>query len=505
MRSVLSVGLQNIGDRWQLALSCSGIQRKQGAAPHFREAGVMRHAVHAFTHRDVHIVYDGLSQTLMIVDDVGFEVVKRFALRNLPDMIGELADRFSEEDVRNAYEEIASLTAEGALFCDEDRLVASRDAPRPALGLSGICLHVAHDCNMRCSYCFAGSGLYGGKPTLMQQDTARAALDHLFRHAGSSAHVYVDFFGGEPLLNMSVVKDAIAYGNQLAKETERSVTWSMTTNGMLLDADIADYFNAHEVNLIISMDGRSSVHDAMRPDRQGQGTHDFVRGKAVALYQSRRPQMTRRYGDGVYTYIRGTFTRRNLDFAEDVIHLYEEGFRHIAMEPVVSDSGAPWTLSDEHVDGLKEQYDRLTDWILDSRRRGDPLHFHHFELDVERGPCLGKRASGCGAGLHYLAVSPEGDIYPCHQFVGNAMFGMGNVLAEEAESPLTEAFKEANFGGKAACQTCFARYHCGGGCHANHWLLSRDLLQPDRLSCELIRKRLECALFLAVDDATEAV
>lgn len=460
----------------------------------------MRHAVHAFTHQDVHIVYDGLSQTLIIVDDVGFEVVKRFALQNLSDMIGELTDKFPEEDVRSAYEEIASLAAEGTLFCDEDQLVVSHDVMRPALGLSGICLHVAHDCNMRCSYCFAGSGLYGGKPTIMQQDTARAALDYLFGHAGSSTHVYVDFFGGEPLLNMSVIKDAITYGTQLAKETERSVTWSMTTNGMLLDADIAAYFNAQEVNLIISMDGRSSIHDAMRPNRQGQGTYDFVRRKAIALYQSRHPKMTRRYGDGVYTYIRGTFTRRNLDFAEDVIHLYKEGFRHIAMEPVVSDSSAPWTLSNDHVNYLKEQYDRLTDWILDSRKRGDPLYFHHFELDVERGPCLGKRASGCGAGLHYLAVSPEGDIYPCHQFVGNTMFRMGSVLAEELTFTLTKVFKEANLGGKEACQTCFARYHCGGGCHANHWLLNHDLLQPDRLSCELIRKRLECALFLAVNE-----
>ncbi len=464
-----------------------------------------RHAVHAFTYRDVHIVYDGLSQTLITVDDVGFEVVKRFALQNLPGMMGELVDRFSEEDVRNAYEEIASLTAEGALFCDEDQLAVSRDAARPSLQLSGICLHVAHDCNMRCAYCFAGSGLYGGKPTLMRQNTARAALDHLFRRAGSSAHVYVDFFGGEPLLNMPVVKDAVAYGNQLAKDTGRSVTWSMTTNGLLLDADIMAYFNAQEINVIVSMDGRPQIHDAMRPNRQGQGTYDFVCKNAVNLYQTRGPQMTSRYGDGVYTYIRGTFSRRNLDFAQDVIHLYRQGFRHIAMEPVVTDSSAPWKLSFEDVDHLKEQYDHLIDLIIDSRKQGDPLNFHHFELDVERGPCLGKRASGCGAGLHYLAVSPEGDIYPCHQFVGDTMFRMGSVFAEEPESALTGVFKEANLGGKAACQTCFARYYCDGGCHANHWLLSRDLLQPDQLSCELIRKRLECALFLIANEAEEGI
>ena len=465
---------------------------------------MIRHAVHVFTYRGLHIVYDGLSKTLLTVDDVGFEVVKRFADRTSAEITNELGDRFTKESLRLAYDEIASLVAEGALYCDENRVATDRATLVPALRLSGICLHVAHDCNMRCAYCFAGSGLYGGKPALMAEDTARAALDYLFDNAGEYAHVYVDFFGGEPTLNMRVVEYAIAYGNQLAEETGRSITWSMTTNGLSLDTDIMEFFNANSVNVIISMDGRPQVHEALRPSRQGQGTYRKIKENAEKLYTLRSPEQTNRYGDGVYTYLRGTFSRNNVDFAEDVDHLYQLGFRHIAMEPVVSDATLPWSLSYDHVEELKQQYDHMVDLVLESRKQEDPLFFHHFELDLEGGSCLGKRASGCGAGVSYLAVSPEGDLYPCHQFVGNDAFRMGSVSSAAQEEAIVNQFTVANQGGKAACQTCFARYHCGGGCHANHWLLNHDLLQPDQLSCELIRKRLECALFLAVDERINA-
>lgn len=461
------------------------------------------HAVHAFTYRGVHIVYDGLSTTLMTVDDVAFEVVKRFDDSDLQDIVAELRGRFPEDNVREAYAEIATLVEEGALFCNEVAFAATRSESLPTLLLSGICLHVAHDCNMRCSYCFAGSGLYGGKPAMMTKDTARAALDYLFAHAGLAAHVYVDFFGGEPTLNMPVVRDAIMYGNERAEATGRTVTWSMTTNGLDLGDDILTFFNAHDVNVIVSMDGRQQVHDAMRPNRQGQGTYVEIQRNVATLFTSRTPEQINRYGAGVYTYVRGTFSRNNVDFAEDVAHLYNQGIRHVAMEPVVSEPSQPWTLGREHVEQLKHQYDRLVDLVLESREQNDPLLFHHFELDIEGGSCLGKRASGCGAGVSYLAVSPEGDLYPCHQFVGNTDFRMGKVTTEDLQQELVGRFQEANQGGKAACQTCFARYHCGGGCHANHWLLNHDLLQPDSLSCELIRKRLECALYLAVSERAE--
>lgn len=463
----------------------------------------MKHAVHAFTYKDQNIVYDGLSQTLLTVDEVGLAVIKRYAEQGADDITASLADRFSEQLTRTALEEVSSLVNQNALFCDEARLTEATASRVPPLLLSGICLHVAHDCNMRCAYCFAGSGLYGGRPVLMEMDAAKAALDLLFEHAGDDAHLYVDFFGGEPLLNIPVVKATIAYGDVLAQQTHRQVTWSITTNGLALDEDLIGYLNDHEVNVIISMDGRPEVHNVMRVDRKGLPTYDSVRDHAALLYASRWPDKACRYGDGVYTYVRGTFSKRNLDFSNDVIHLYEQGFRHIAMEPVVTNTDAPWTLSMEDVEVLKQQYDRMVDFIVASRRTGDPLYFHHFELDVDRGPCLGKRMSGCGAGQHYLAVSPEGDIYPCHQFVGTASFLMGNLADDSWTLQPADGFVSANAAlGKVACQSCFARYHCGGGCHANHWLLNHDLLQPDQLSCELIRKRLECALYLAATEAT---
>ncbi len=463
---------------------------------------MIQHAVHAFSYRGVHIVYDGLSKTLITVDDVGYEVVKRYAQADLLGIVQELHAQFDEAGIYAAYDEIASLVKEGVLFCDERRLFATGgDLPAPNLQLSGICLHVAHDCNMRCAYCFAGSGLYGGKPAMMTEATARSALDYLFANAGSYAHVYVDFFGGEPTLNMPVVQEAIQYGNQLAATTGRTVTWSMTTNGLELSADMVDYFNVHQVNVIVSMDGRAEVHDAMRPSRQGKGTYQAIQGNAANLFDSRYPAQTNSYGHGVYTYVRGTFSRHNVDFAEDVAELYRNGFRHIAMEPVVSEPSKPWALTAEHVEELQRQYDRMVELVLASRRSGDPLYFHHFELDLEGGACLGKRASGCGAGVSYLAVSPEGDVYPCHQFVGDSVYRMGSVASEGAlSSAIREQFIAANQGGKAACQTCFARYHCGGGCHANHFMLNHNLLEPDPLSCELIRKRLECALYLAVQE-----
>ena len=461
---------------------------------------MIQHAVHAFTYQGVNIVYDGLSKTLITVDQIGLEVAKRYAEQELSDIIAELGEYFAEQEVRDAHAEIDSLVVDGVLFCDEERFVFGRDTQMPTLKLSGICLHVAHDCNMRCSYCFAGSGLYGGRPTMMESHTARMALDYLFRHAGTSAHVYVDFFGGEPTLNMAVVEDAVAYGNQLAATTGRSVTWSMTTNGLALETDMINFFNTHNVNVIVSMDGREQVHDAIRPNRQGQGTYHEVQKNAQRLFTSRAMGQTNRYGAGVYTYVRGTFSQNNVDFAEDVVHLYRQGFRHIAMEPVVSEANLPWTLAPDHVEPLKEQYDRVVELVLESRKQGDPLLFHHFELDLDGGSCLGKRASGCGAGVNYLAVSPEGDVFPCHQFVGNPSFKMGSVWTDALEPSLIRDFTEANQGRKDACRTCFARYHCGGGCHANHWLLNHDLLDPDSLSCELIRKRLECALFLAVTE-----
>ncbi len=463
-----------------------------------------QNAIHAFTFKDLHLVYDGVSQTLLTVDEVGLEVATLFKKMTRQRLVAELSSHFPRDVVEHAYDEIAGLVTEGALFCDEEQLFITPQSSnlRPPLALSGMCLNVAHDCNMRCSYCFAGTGRYGGRRSLMDGSSARSALDFLFQRAGGRAHLYVDFFGGEPLMNWDVIQDSIAYGNQLASSSGRTITWSLTTNGILLDDKVNDFLNSERVNVIISIDGRPHIHNQMRRDTRSKGTYETVLNRAKRLYESRYPEMTHRYGEGVYTYIRGTYTRHNLDFFQDIVHLYQEGFRHIAMEPVVSDASASWVIQNEDLNVLTQQYELLVEFVLESRRRKDPLYFHHFDIDLRRGPCLGKRLSGCGAGVHYLAVSPEGDIYPCHQFVGQTEFRMGDVFTGELNSDLTHTFEHVNFDMNPVCRTCFARYQCGGGCHANHWLIHHTLLYPDDFSCQLIKKRLECALYL---EATEGM
>nr|NNM90679.1 thioether cross-link-forming SCIFF peptide maturase [Bacilli bacterium] len=456
-----------------------------------------RDAVHIFTYKDQHLLYDGMTQTLLLIDEVTKAVATLYRTMSFEDMISELEGQFSIRDMQEAFEELDDLAKEQAIFYDEETFLATQKSTLPNMALSGLCLHVVHDCDLRCAYCFAGSGLYGGKPSYMSFEVAKQSIDFLLRQAAYGATLYIDFFGGEPTLNFAVIKETVAYGNEQAQRSQQMIVWSITTNGYALTDEMMKFINDNRLNVIVSVDGREQTHDHVRPDRKGRPTHATVIKHAKELYEKRQADMNARYGDGVYTYVRGTFTANNPDFAQDVIALYEQGFRRIAMEPVVSSpTGKHLAIQEQHLDEILQQYDRLVDFIAISRDKGDPLYFHHFELDLNHGPCLGKRASGCGAGTHYLAISPEGDIYPCHQFVGEKSFLMGNVQEDKLDEQQRHTFSEANTSQKAKCQTCFARYYCSGGCHANHYYLHGDVMQPDELSCRLIQKRVEAALYL---------
>ena len=408
-----------------------------------------------------------------------FESVKTVLLKNMP---GYSADELSE-----AYEEVACLIEDGSLFSDdpyEDYIE----------GLSGrenvvkaLCLHVAHDCNLSCRYCFAGEGEYHGARGLMSLETGKSAIDFLVRSSKGRRNLEVDFFGGEPLMNFDVVKELVRYGRSLEEKYDKQFRFTLTTNGMLLDDEILEFANKEMSNLVLSIDGRKSVHDRMRPRRGGQGSYDEIVPKFQKAAASR---------DQMNYYVRGTYTHYNLDFSEDVIHLADLGFEQISVEPVVAPPTEDYAIKEEDVPKLLEEYDILAKYLLERKKSGRGVNFFHFMIDLTGGPCAIKRLSGCGSGTEYLAVAPNGDLYPCHQFVGMPGFLMGNVADGVDNTELRDRFKSCNVYSRKECRNCFAKLYCSGGCAANAYNFSGDINGVYDIGCRLQRKRVECAIML---------
>ncbi len=346
--------------------------------------------------------------------------------------------------------------------------------------LKALCLHISHDCNLRCNYCFAGTGPFGGDREQMGFEVGKAALDLLFRESGTRRNLEVDFFGGEPLLNLEVVKQLVAYGETVGPKLGKELHFTLTTNGINLDEAARNFLNEHNIAVVLSLDGRPEVNDRMR----GRGTYQQIVPNFLNLAAGRN---FNNY------YLRGTFTSHNLDFSRDVKHLYDLGFRELSLEPVVSPEG-DYRLTEAHLDGIEKEYELLAHYYLECRRKGKGFTFFHFEIDLEHGPCLPKRLTGCGAGFDYYAVTPGGDLYPCHQFVGREEFRMGNVKQGIVRNDLREKFGAATLYQKEGCSDCWSRFYCSGGCHANAQQLSGSIYKPDELGCRLQRKRLECAL-----------
>ena len=380
-------------------------------------------------------------------------------------------------------EEIETLKAQGLLQPDPLSM-----APPEQTGnkrLKALCLHVAHDCNLRCTYCFAGGGTFGGGRQRMMASVARGALDLLLRESGPIKQLEVDFFGGEPLLALDTVKDAVAYGRQQAAALGKRINFTLTTNAVLLDPPALAYLNEQGISLVLSLDGRPATHNRFRPDAGGAGSYERATRGILPAIQSRH--------DTNY-YVRGTFTRANLDFCADVKHLLSLGITRLSLEPVVCAPDAGYAIREEDLPVIEAEYEKLADLYLECARSGRGFVFFHFEVDLDRGPCPAKRLSGCGAGQRYLAVTPDGELYPCHQFVGRSEYLMGDLQSGIVRPDLTEAFNSADIWHKNGCLQCWARYFCGGGCHANAVLRHGDLSQPDAAGCRLLRKRLECAL-----------
>ena len=444
----------------------------------------MAKQVHVFTFDGVNTVLDVGSGSLHRVDDLAAAILRLGDLE-LPELMPRLADRFPAEEIREVWEEIQILKAEGTLWAEEP--ADPGGAPEPVV--KSLCLNVAHDCNLTCDYCFAGQGDFGGARGLMSAAVAKKALDFLIQSSGSRHNLEVDFFGGEPLLNLEVVKEALAYGREQAALHGKEISFTLTTNGLLLTPEIEQFLNDEGLSLVLSLDGRAETHDRFRRDRGGKGTYERLVPRFQTVVAGR--------GNTDY-YVRGTYSRFNLDFSRDVAHLWDLGFKEVSVEPVVAGPEAAYALRPEDLPMLTREYESLARELARRRRAGEDIRFFHFEVEMEEGPCLEKRLKGCGAGVEYLAVDPAGDLYPCHQFVGQSDLRLGDVEVGLERPDLRKLFSEVRPGVKEDCRDCWARYHCGGGCHANAYLQEGDLRQPWRLGCELERKRLELALYLQV-------
>ena len=440
---------------------------------------------------DIIAVLSGYSRTAPVYTAEG-ETVKALPYESVKDMLISRLSSYNESEIAEAYEEIAQLINDESLFTEDIYGDVISDYNEREDVVKALCLHVAHDCNLACEYCFAGKGEYHGSRELMSSETGKRALDFLAEASKGRRNLEVDFFGGEPLMNFDVVKQLVAYGRSIEEEKGKKFRFTLTTNGILLDDDILDFANREMGNLVLSIDGRKEVNDRMRPRIGGQGSYDAILPKFLKAAQSR---------DQMNYYVRGTYTHNNLDFSEDVKHLAELGFKQISVEPVVAPLSESYAIKEEDVDILCEQYDLLAKYILDMEKEGRGFNFFHFMIDLTGGPCAYKRLSGCGSGTEYLAVAPNGDLYPCHQFVGMSDFLMGNVETGISNAALRDKFRRCSVYSRPECRNCFAKFYCSGGCAANAYNFTGDINGVYDIGCRLQRKRVECAIMIKAANA----
>ncbi len=453
--------------------------------------------IHQYKSGGYNIVMDVNSGSVHVVDDIVYEIIPLMeplineGIRDADTVKAAVINLAScacgPEELAEAVDEVLALEAAGQLFAPdiyENYVFAFKNRQTV---VKALCLHIAHDCNLACRYCFAGEGEYHGRRALMSVEVGKKALDFLVANSGNRVNLEVDFFGGEPLMNWETVKELVRYGRSLEKPHNKRFRFTLTTNGVLLNDEILAFINKEMANVVLSIDGRREVHDKMRPFRGGQGSYDLIVPKFQKVAESRGQE---RY------YVRGTFTHNNLDFSRDVLHLADLGFQQISVEPVVAGPGDDYAITEADLPVLKAEYDRLAEEMLKRKREGRGFHFFHFMIDLSGGPCVAKRLAGCGSGTEYLAVTPWGDLYPCHQFVGNEAFLMGNVEEGILREDIRDQFKSCNVYAKEKCRNCFARFYCSGGCAANAYNFHGSINDAYDVGCELERKRVECAVML---------
>ncbi len=423
--------------------------------------------VHVFSYHDKHYIYDTGSGSLHECDE------------KTAQYLGGEPVAFTDEELKEILTDVNALKEAGLLDAEEPKTY-----PLKSREVKALCLHVSHDCNLRCKYCFADEGAYHSVRETMPFGTAKAAIDFLLRESGSRKVLEVDFFGGEPLMNLDVVKKTVYYAKAEAEKLGKRFLFTTTTNGLLLDDDVIEFFNAEMENVVLSLDGRKEVHDAVRKTVNGKGSFDAVIAQIKKFVKSR--------GDKHY-YVRGTFTAKNLDFAKDVLFLADEGFDSLSVEPVVTDI-PELQIKEEHLPAIEREYEILCDEYIKREEAGKGFNFFHFNVDLEGGPCMSKRVSACGAGNEYFSVVPNGDIYPCHQFAGDAKWRMGNVFEGKLDAGIRERFATSCLFTRKKCEGCFAKFICSGGCSANNYHYNGDIDIPYEMTCAMMKKRIECAM-----------
>ena len=460
--------------------------------------------IHQYQNNGYNIVLDVNSGAVHVVDQEAYDVIEVLNRMNEDHTVEtlkspetaealkkELGEKYSEKDLLDILEAVTELTEQGRLFTKDIYEGFIDVVKQRKTVVKALCLHIAHDCNLACKYCFAEEGEYHGRRALMSYEVGKKALDFLIANSGTRRNLEVDFFGGEPLMNWQVVKDLVAYGREQEKLHDKHFRFTLTTNGVLLNDEVQEFVNKEMDNVVISLDGRKEVNDQMRPFRNGKGSYDLIVPKFQKLAESRNQE---KY------YIRGTFTRNNLDFSKDVEHFADLGFKQMSIEPVVGDDTEPYAIQKEDLPQIFEEYDKLAKFLIEREKSGRGFNFFHFMIDLEGGPCVSKRLSGCGSGTEYLAVTPWGDFYPCHQFVGQEEFLMGNVDEGITKPEIAEEFRGCSVYSKESCRTCFARFYCSGGCMANSYNTIHDTYE---VSCEMERKRVECAIMIKAALADE--
>lgn len=456
--------------------------------------------IHQYQNNGYNIVLDVVSGAVHVVDELCYDVIaalsggaKEPAAAELrePEVLEELVQKlgvsYGEDDIKDALADVTELTEAGQLFVEDTYESMIGEVKKRKTVVKALCLHVAHDCNLACRYCFAEEGEYHGRRALMSYEVGKKALDFLIANSGSRRNLEVDFFGGEPLMNWQVVKDLVAYGRQQEKLHDKHFRFTVTTNGVLLNDEIQEFINQEMDNVVLSLDGRREVNDHMRPFRNGKGSYDLIVPKFQKLADSRNQE---KY------YIRGTFTRENLDFSEDILHFADLGFTQMSIEPVVGDESDPYAIREEDLPKIMEEYDKLARVMIQREKEGKGFQFFHFMIDLDGGPCVAKRLSGCGSGTEYLAVTPWGDLYPCHQFVGQEEFLMGNVEDGIIKPEIADDFRSCNVYSKEKCRDCFAKFYCSGGCMANAYHFHGTIHDTYDIGCEMQRKRVECAIMI---------
>lgn len=450
--------------------------------------------VHQYKNNGYNIVLDVNSGAIHVVDDVTYDVIELFEDNSAKEIIEKLVDRYPQTEIEEAIQEVNELKDNEELFTEDTYKERIIDFKKRQTVVKALCLHIAHDCNLACRYCFAEEGEYHGRRALMSYETGKQALDFLIDNSGSRRNLEVDFFGGEPLMNWDVVKQLVAYGREQEKLHDKHFRFTLTTNGVLLNDEIMEFANKEMDNVVLSIDGRKEVHDRMRPFRKGAGSYDLIVPKFQKFAESRHQD---KY------YVRGTYTHFNTDFSKDVLHLADLGFKQISVEPVVAQPTDEYALKESDLPVLFDEYDRLAAEMVKRNKAGNGFNFFHFMIDLNGGPCVAKRLSGCGSGTEYLAVTPWGDLYPCHQFVGQDDFLMGNVDDGIVKPEIADDFRSCNVYSKDKCRNCFAKFYCSGGCMANSYNFHGTIHDTYEIGCEMQRKRVECAIMMKAALAEE--